>query len=141
MKQTIPYLNFNGNCREAMEFYAKCFGGELNIVTYSQFPSELRRPAEPGGEKIMHASLSKGKSFLMASDVMPGAPFQEGNNFAVSVDCESMEEIETLFTAIGENGQIKYPLHDSFWGARFGVLTDQFGINWMFNFEHPRTTA
>jgi len=74
---------------------------------------------------------------LMASDTMPGMPFQQGNNFSVSVSCESLQEIERLFTAIGVNGKVTMQLQDTFWGARFGMLTDQFGIHWMFNFEHP----
>jgi PhnB protein len=61
-----------------------------------------------------------------------------GNNFSIAVECESMPEIDTLFTALGENGKVTMPLQDTNWGARFGMLTDQFGIRWMFNYELPK---
>jgi PhnB protein len=86
----------------------------------------------------MHARLSNGKTLLMASDTVPGRPFQQGNNFSVSIHCESLPEIEKLFTALAENGKVSMPLDDAFWGARFGMLTDQFGIHWMLNYEYPK---
>lgn len=87
----------------------------------------------------MHARLSKGPSaLLMASDIQPGMPFQPGTNFSVSIHCESVQEIDQLFAALRENGKVSMPLQDTFWGARFGMLTDQFGIHWMFNFDHPK---
>lgn len=74
----------------------------------------------------------------MASDTMPGMPLQQGNNFAVSIECDSNEEVDRLFAALGENGKANMPVQDMFWGARFGMLTDQFGIQWMFNFQHTQ---
>jgi PhnB protein len=74
----------------------------------------------------------------MASDSMPGTPLQQGNNFSVSISCESLQEIERMFAALSEKGKVTMPLQDVFWGARFGMLTDQFGINWMLNYEHPK---
>ena len=71
----------------------------------------------------------------MASDTMPGMPFQRGNNFSISVACESMPEMEKLFAALGENGHVTMPMHDAFWGGRFGMLTDQFGTSWMLSFR------
>ncbi len=135
MKEITTYLIFDGNCREAMTFYKRCLAAELHLMPFSEgqcdFPEEAK-------DRIMHASLTKGPAVLMASDTMPGMPFQQGNNFSVSINCESLEEIERLFTALGEKGKVTMPLQDVFWGARFGMLTDQFGINWMVNFEHPR---
>ena len=75
---------------------------------------------------------------VMASDTMPGMPFKQGNNFSICINCESPQELERLFSAVGERGKVTMPLQDTFWGARFGMLTDQFGINWMFNFEKPK---
>jgi len=65
-------------------------------------------------------------------------PFKQGNNFSICINCESLQELERLFTALGERGKVTMPLQDRFWGARFGMLTDQFGINWMFNFEQAK---
>jgi len=135
MKEMITYLNFNGNCRDAMKFYERCFGGELQMMPFSEAPGDHPPEAK---DRIMHARLSNGTSVLMASDTMPGMPFQPGTNFGICVTCQSQEELERFFTAVGEKGKVTMPLQDTFWGARFGMLTDQFGINWMFNFEKPK---
>ena len=136
MKEIITYLNFDGNCRQAMTFYGKCLGAELQLVPFSEVPGDFPKEAK---DRIMHARLAMG-----ANAVVDGFghhawhDLQPGNNFWVSVHCESLEEIERLFTALGEKGTVRMQLQDAFWGARFGMLTDQFGINWMFNFEYPK---
>ena len=134
MKDMNTYLNFDGNCREAMTFYEKCLGAELSIMPYSAGEGQCDFPPE-AKDKVMHARLTKGQAVLMASDTTPGMPYQQGNNFSININCESLEEIERLFTAFREKGKVTVPLQDTFWGARFGMLTDQFGVNWMFNFE------
>ena len=135
MKELVTYLNFNGNCRDAMKFYERCLGGELQMMPFSEVPGDHPPEAK---NRIIHARLTNGSAVLMASDTMPGMPFQQGNNFAISVHCQSQDELERFFTALGDNGKVTMPLQDTFWGARFGMLTDQFGINWMFNFEKPK---
>jgi PhnB protein len=135
MKEIATYLNFNGNCRDAMKFYERCLGGELHMMPFSEVPGNYPPEAK---DRIMHARLTNGPAVLMASDTMPGMPFQQGTNFAIAVQCQRQEEIEKLFNAISEKGKVTMPLQDTFWGARFGMLTDQFGINWMFNFEKPK---
>jgi PhnB protein len=138
MKEIVTYLKFDGNCREVMEFYAKCLEAELQLTPYSQMPGELPKPLSEAKERIMHARLTKRFILLMASDIMPGMPLQQGNNFSVSITCESLEEIKKLFTALSENGTVTMPLQDMFWGAHFGMLKDRFGINWMLNFEYSK---
>jgi PhnB protein len=87
----------------------------------------------------MHARLTKGSTpILMASDSPPHMPYRPGNNFSVSISCESAEEIDRLFTAFQEGGKVTMPLGDMFWGARFGMIEDRFGIRWMFNYELPK---
>jgi len=135
MKELVTYLNFNGNCRDAMKFYERCLGGELQMMPFSEVPGDHPPEAK---NRIIHARLTNGSAVLMASDTMPGMPFQQGNNFAISVHCQSQDELERFFTALGDKGKVTMPLQDTFWGARFGMLTDQFGINWMFNFEKPK---
>lgn len=134
MKTIDAYLFFDGNCRQAMEFYADCLGAELHAMKYSDAPNS----PQGDGDKIMHAAITKGTTNLMASDWAAPSPFKPGNNFSLCLNCDSLEEIENLFNAIGKNGQVTMPLADTFWGARFGMLTDQFGVNWMFNFELPK---
>jgi PhnB protein len=135
MREMITYLTFDGNCREAMEFYGKCLGAHLELMPFSDGPG-----GAPGGAKdrIMHARLTKGSAKLMASDTMPGMPFQQGTNFSISIDCESAAEIDQLFAALGEKGKATMQPQDTFWGAYFGMLTDQFGVNWMLNFDKPQ---
>jgi PhnB protein len=135
MKEMNAYLTFDGSCREAMKFYAKCTGGELQLMPFSDAPGNFPPEAK---DKIMHARLAKGGAMIMASDAMPGHPHIVGNNVWVSINCESAEEAEKLFTAFSENGKIVMPIGETFWAVRFGMLTDQFGVNWMFNFEKPR---
>lgn len=134
MKGTITYLNFDGNCRDAMQFYERCFGGELFLMKFSEGGGNI--PPDTG-ERIMHARLTSGHAQLMASDTMPGhgLPFRQGNNFWIMVPCESTDEVDRLFAALGVKGQVTMPLQSTFWAARFGMLTDQYGINWMLNFE------
>jgi PhnB protein len=138
MKEIITYLTFDGNCRQAMEFYAKCLGGELTLAKYSDMPGDAPHATGDAKDRIMHARIAKGRVLLMASDCPPGMPFQQGSNFSVSIGCETLDEVKSLFAAFSENATVTMPLQDQFWGAHFGMLKDQFGINWMFNFEYPK---
>jgi PhnB protein len=134
--KTIGYLNFDGNCRDAMKFYAKCLGAELMMMPFSEAPGDFPKEAK---DRVMHSKLDKGgETLLMASDTAPGMPFKPGTNFAVSVHCESQPEIDGVFGRFSEGGKVTMPLQDTFWGARFGMLTDRFGVNWMFNYEKPK---
>jgi PhnB protein len=135
MKEMITYLNFDGNARDAMKFYARCLGAELAMMPFSE--ANVEAPPE-ARDRIMHAKLTKGNCVLMASDIMPGMPFQRGSNFYICLNSESLEETERVFAALGEGGKVTWPLQDMFWGARFGTILDQFGINWMLNFEKPK---
>ena len=135
MKAITTYLNFDGTTKEAMTFYAKCLEAELQLMPFSDMPGDHPKGAE---ERIMHARLTKGSAEIMASDIMPGMPFHPGNNFAISVHCESLEEIQKVFGALSDGGQVTMPLQDTFWGAHFGMLKDKFGTQWMFNFEKPK---
>lgn len=135
MKEINAYLTFDGNCREAMKFYEKCLHAELQMMPFSS--ADMKVPAGTE-ERIMHAKLTSNKAVLMASDNMPGMPFQKGNNFSISINCESQTEVDRLFAALGEKGTVTMPLQNTFWGAYFGMLTDRFGINWMFNFDMPK---
>ncbi|MBC7928338.1 MAG: VOC family protein [Bryobacteraceae bacterium] len=137
MKDINAYLFFDGNCREAMTFYSEHFGAELELMDMSQAPGH--NVPDEAKQRIMHARLSKGPAVLMASDGMLGQPLAQGANFSVSVNCESLEEIERLFKAFADQGKVTMPLDDVFWGARFGMLTDRFGINWMFSFDKPKS--
>jgi PhnB protein len=134
MKAATTYLIFDGNCRKAMEFYAKNLQAELYLMPFADVQKDVPVEAK---DRIMHARLAKGEVAIMASDTMPGMPFQLGNNFSIALSCESREEIDRLFEAMGEAGKVTMPPQETFWAYRFGMLTDQYGVNWMFNFEKP----
>jgi len=135
MKAFHNYLIFDGNAREAMTFYQQCLDAELSIQTFG----EAKVDTPPGAEgAVVHARLEKGPAILMASDTMPGMPITQGNNFFVSIACESVAETEKLFSALGEGGKTLMELQNTFWGAYFGMLSDKFGIGWMFNCEHQK---
>lgn len=128
------YLNFDGNTRDAMTFYKQALGAELEIQSFADVHMEM-----PGAEnRTVHARLSKGNAIIMASDTMPGQPLTQGNNAHVSVDCETIEETDRFFAALSEGGTVTMPLDKTFWNAYFGMLTDKFGVNWMFNCELPK---
>ena len=136
MKEIVTYLMFDGYCRHAMRFYAEALGGTLHMMTVA----ECGQPESPEADRIMHSKLSLPAGTLMASDTMAAQPIEllHGTNFSISLDFDSTAEQHEAFGKLGEGGQVTMPLQDTFWGARFGMLTDKFGINWMFNYDKPQ---
>lgn len=132
MRTINVYLTFNGNCAKAMKFYEQCLGGELVMMPFSEAPMPEMKNMK---DRVMHARLTKGNATLMASDTMPNHPFTPGNNFSVSVDCESDGEVDKFFHALSAGGKTTMAPEDTFWGARFAMCTDQFGVQWMFNHD------
>ena len=133
------YLNFNGDCRQAFEFYRSVFGGEFaHVATFGEGPPDFPAP-ENEKDRIMHVSLPIGSGVLMGSDTSSafGPPGTAGNNFSISVAPDSREETERLFNTLSQGGTVTMPLGDMFWGAYFGSCIDKFGVNWMVNHETP----
>lgn len=121
-----PYLNFNGDCAEAMKFYQSVLGGELHITPTDQ------------GDRTIHASLKSGAIFLMASDGQMGDPVVFGTSTHLSLNGDNEEEITSYFNGLAEGGKITMPLEKQFWGDKFGMLQDKFGIFWMVNISTPQ---
>ncbi|MCB0727869.1 MAG: VOC family protein [Ignavibacteriae bacterium] len=136
MTQINAYLTFDGNCREAMTFYHRCLGGYLEIIPFEGSPMAKTMPEEML-HQVMHANIRKEQLVLMASDGggMKGQ-LVKGNTINLSLNCSSDEEIEEYFNKLSEGGKITMPLAEQFWGAKFGMLTDKFGIDWMLNYDH-----
>lgn len=130
--QITPYLNFNGKCREAMTFYHDCLGGELMLQPVAESPMAAQLPSE-AGHNILHSTLTQGDISLMASDMI-GSALMPGNAIGLCLHCHTDEEISQYFNKLAVGGLVKMPLHQTFWGATYGELTDKFGTNWMFNF-------
>jgi PhnB protein len=137
------YLTFNGNCLEAFEFYQSVFGGEFPYVgRFKEMPADAGQPVSPEeGDKIMHISLPiSTETTLMGSDTGGewAANFAQGNNFSISINTDSKESADRLFTGLSAGGMVTMPMAGTFWGDYFGMFTDQFGINWMVSFaENP----
>ncbi len=136
------YLTFNGNCRQAFEFYGSVFGVEIPYMgTFREMPPmEGKETPEEDKNKIMHVTLPiSEETVLMGSDTAGewASNFKEGNNFSVSINAASREEADRLFNGLSEDGTTTMPMADTFWGAYFGMFTDKFGINWMVNYDDP----
>ena len=136
------YLTFNGNCREAFDFYKSVFGGEYPYIgTFGEMPpQEGKEMSSEDKDKIMHVSLPISKeTMLMGSDTGGewSSSLKVGNNFSISINADSKEEADKLFNGLSEGGNVTMPLEDTFWGAYFGMFTDKFDINWMVNYDDP----
>lgn len=132
-----PYLNFDGNCEEAFQLYAKVLGGKIGaMVTFAEAPAEARAKPE-WRDKIMHARMSFGDNVLMASDAPP-EHYQPMQGLFVSLNVDTPEEAERIWQAFAEGARINMPLQPTFWAQRFGMLTDRFGTPWMINCEDKK---
>ncbi len=132
MKQLNPYIGFNGQCNEAMNFYKDIFGGELIMQQVSETPMADKFP-ESQRNIIMHSQLTNGPVVIMGTDmVMPGG-FTQGNNISIALNLSSVDEMRQVFKQLSAGGQVKDEIKKQFWGAYFGAVLDKFGINWMLN--------
>lgn len=128
MYQVTPYLFFAGRCQEALDFYHKCFGGVvLTKQLFKDAPQQIEG-ADPNW--VMHAEFEAFGMKLMLSDGVVAKELT-GNNMALSVVLNDLDEQGRLFDKLSHGGHIMMPLADTFWGARFGKVEDQFGIRWM----------
>ncbi|NLP49623.1 VOC family protein [Bacillus sp. RO1] len=134
--QAVPYLSFNGNARQALEFYKEVFEGEITgIMTFG----EADFPTPPEADNlVMHARFEKGNLTLMASDSFPGQTVEIGSNVSLMLEMESEEQIDTLYARLSENGKVLMELQDTFWGARYGSVQDSFGVKWDLNYTKPQ---
>lgn len=134
MSECNVYLTFNGNCREAFDFYRRVFGGEFEYVaTFAELPDKYPKSAEDEN-RIMHVSLRVKDGVLMGSDTSSTTPpVDTGNNFSISITTSSVEETDTFIEKMATNGKVTMSAEHTFWGAYFGMCQDQFGINWMFS--------
>jgi PhnB protein len=132
MKLT-PYLYFGGNAEEVLNFYAEALGGtiaQLGRYGESPMPSE-----EDWKQKIIHSRLVFGDNMMMISDSFKSQPLASNGNIQLSLELEDVGQLESIFKKMAEGGTITMELQDTFWGARFGMLKDRFGVAWMFNCE------
>jgi len=129
-----PYLMFNGRCEEAIEFYRKALGAEVQMMLrFNQAPDQNMTP--PGaGEKIMHAALNIGDGQVLMSDGMCSG--QQGfEGFSLSFSVKHEDEADRRFNALADGGQVRMPLSKTFFSPRFGAVADKFGVGWLIYVE------
>lgn len=131
------YIYFNGNCREAVEFYAKAFNTQApHISTFGDTPPNPAFPLTEQAKKlVMHAELSIAGSIVMFSDTFPGNPFTVGNNISLTAMSSDIDELKAFFNNMKEGGTVTMELQETFWTKCYGMLTDKFGIGWQFSLE------
>ena len=131
--QVQAYLNFDGRCEEALNFYRGALGAEVTaLMRYKDGPEPCPSGMLPPGaeNKVMHASFRVGETTLMASDCHSGGrPSFQG--ISLSLTLPSAAAAERAFTALAEGGQVQMPLGKTFFAARFGMVADRFGVSWM----------
>lgn len=131
------FINFNGNCREAVTFYAKVFkAGQPQFMTYGEAhagPGEM--PEEKDRNRIMFTSLPISGATVMFCDVPSDVPCVQGDHISLTVVDKDQAEIRRLFGALSEGGRVEMELQETFWSDLYGMATDRFGINWQFSHD------
>jgi len=130
-----PYLNFNGDARQALEFYQGVFGGELALNTFG----DMGAADAPDAAKIMHGQLETAAGYtIMASDVPGHMEYQPAAGFSVSLSGDD-EDLRGYFAKLAAGGTLAMPLEKQAWGDEFGMCVDKFGISWMVNISQPQS--
>ncbi|MHA6260945.1 VOC family protein [Sporosarcina sp. CAU 1771] len=129
------YLTFNGNCREAVEFYAEIFQGEpTHFMTFGENPPNPDYPLpEEAKNLVMHARLDIDGSNVMFSDNFPGSPFTIGNNITMAYHSFNEDKLRDAYEKLKEGGTVEVELQETFWAKLYGQITDKFGVIWQFN--------
>lgn len=128
------YISFDGNAKEAMEFYRSVFGGTVYSDTFASFASSDMPVAEADMDKIMHASLVGSDGIeLMASDTPTGIDYETGARITLTLSGASESTLRDYWNKLAEGGKVTAPLQTAPWGDTFGMLVDKFGVNWMVN--------
>jgi PhnB protein len=129
-----PYLNFNGDARQALEFYASVFGGTLNLTTFAEFTGA----DSPDAGKIMHGQLESEAGYtLMAADAPEGMGFNGHHGFGVSISGDDADALRGYFDKLSEGGTVTMPMQKQAWGDEFAMCTDKFGVPWLVNISQP----
>ena len=132
--QASPHLHFPGNCREALNFYARTLGGRIAFaMTFGESPAASETPPAMR-DQIIHARMQLGDQAIMGCDAPPER-YQKPQGFNVLLTVAEPAEAERVFAALASLGSTTMPLAETFWAQRFGMCTDRFGIPWMVNCE------
>ncbi len=135
-----PYLNFPGTTEEAFIFYKSVFGGEFLAVMRFRDTADGEKVPEAEKDKLMHIALPIGDTIVMATDALEsmGQKLTPGNNLSLSYNADSRADADKIFAGLSMGAKITLPMQDMFWGDYFGMLTDQYGIQWMVAFDSKK---
>lgn len=147
--QFQPYLTFDGNAAEAMKFYERLFGGKLEaMMTFGDMPADPSATEGCAGidgpmpeamkQRLLHGALLLDGQMLMASDSMPGQPYEGQKNVGIAMTFETVDRAREVFQALSEGGQVQMPLGETFWSEIFGACSDRFGTHWLINGGHRK---
>jgi PhnB protein len=129
-------IHFNGNCREALEFYARLLGAKIELVlTWGETPMARDAPPE-WHDKVLFARLTTKNMSLVGADALPGT-YRAPTGFNVSLSTSDLEETERYFAELARGGVVHRPLEQTFWALRYGYVTDRFGVPWEINCAKP----
>ncbi len=133
IKHVIPYIQLNGAASKAIALYQEALGATVKgeIMRYSQVPGGSV-PADLAN-LVMHCVLQVGAELLMISDSTPDRPVPDRANVSILLEVDTPDELQRAFDALSKGGTVEMPVHDAFWGAKFGILVDAFGVRWNFH--------
>ncbi len=132
-----PYINFAGNCREAIEFYSKVFNtAPRGTMTFGEMPPDPNRPLpEAAKNLILHSEMVIGGDAVMFSDVPPGMPLTTGNNISLTLVSTNRDDIVNAFNGLKAGGRVTMDLQQTFWTPLYAMVTDKFGIPWQLSLD------
>lgn len=134
IKKVNPYMQFDGTADKAIQLYQSALGAIVeHVARFGDVPDMNAKPEHK--DLVMHALLKVGNDIVMLSDGMPGRPVPAAGNVQIVLDYSDIPEMIKAFEALADGGSVTMPPHDTFWGAKFGMLTDRYGVQWMFNCE------
>lgn len=127
-----PYILLDGTAAQAIEHYKSALGATTDtVMRYGDLPDSKPENAE----RVMHARLRVGPAVFMVADTMPGLGAATQTAVEICIHFDDAADLQKKFDALAVGGKVEHPVHDTFWGGKFGALVDKFGISWMFNYE------
>jgi PhnB protein len=134
--QLNPYLNFNGNARQALEFYTSVFGGNLSLSTFADYGAA----GSPDADRIMHGMLETDAGYtIMAADITSEMEYEPLAGFSVSLSGDDAEPLRGYWEKLSASGTTTMPMEKQAWGDEFGMCNDKFGVSWLVNISQPQT--
>lgn len=131
-----PYLTFNGNARQAMEFYTTVFGGELAVNTFAEFGAT----GSPGADRIMHARLETASGYTIMAGDAPDEEYRPIAGCSMSLSGDDADLLRGYWEKLSAGGTITMPMQKQVWGDEFGMCVDKFGVPWMVNISNHRAS-